>query len=134
MLVIFMSVALSSCGIQKEVIQPGTNLEIQSNTEEQKTATGNLQNGQIDGQLPLTDVQIKEVISKIDASIQTQRDISDHANGLLTQGKFEAEYIPPPDYAKYLDRIVVNLAGEKHEFVGVYGKEEMAQYMDAIKR
>ena len=80
-----------------------------------------------------SDSQIKDILVKIDENTKKQQEIANSATWTLIQGEFKAEYIIPSDYGKETDNIVINIPSWKYEFSGVYGKEEMGKYLNAIK-
>ncbi len=80
-----------------------------------------------------TDLQIKEILVKIDDNIKKQQEIEKNSTWILIQWNYKAVYIAPKDYAKDMDKIVVTIAWKKYELPGVYGKDIMKKYLELIK-
>ncbi len=78
--------------------------------------------------------QIQDILIKIDKNSKKQQELEKNSTKILAQGDFKAEYIKPKDYWKDFDKIIVTISGKKYELSGVYGKEEMKKYTDAIKK
>ncbi|EKE28869.1 MAG: hypothetical protein ACD_3C00001G0010 [uncultured bacterium (gcode 4)] len=72
-----------------------------------------------------SDLQTKNILSKIDENLRKQRESERISTWILVQGEFKAEYIAPNDYSKDTDKIIVTVSWTTYELPWTYWKDNI---------
>jgi hypothetical protein len=92
-----------------------------------------ISNTKIKNSITFSDIQIKDILAKIDENSNIQQEINKNSTWSLIQWDFKAEYIAPKDYSKDTDNIIVNIWWKKYVLPWAYWKEDIADIIKCTK-